>query len=86
VSTDNGETTFKTKDQVILGMFFFMNDFKFEHSRSVYNIQTLLSNTGGVATSILFIFGILGAFYNSYVYMAFYINLLYFVKAPQNVD
>ena len=38
VSTDNGATTFKTNDQVILGMFFFMNDFKLEHSRSVYNI------------------------------------------------
>lgn len=80
VSTDGGETFFEVKDEVILGLYFFQNDFKIYHHRKVVNIFDILSKIGGLGTSLLAAAGVLGSFYNSYVYAMHFVHLLYFVR------
>jgi hypothetical protein len=69
-----------SNDDIIMGMFFFLDDIKVEHSRAVYNVQAVLSKSGGVATSLLAFCGLFASIYNYYMYAQHFIHLLYFVR------
>lgn len=63
-----------------MGLNFFMYDQRMEHSRSIYNIIDILSEVGGLSTSLLAIIGLLVTWYNNYFYSVYFLSLLYFVK------
>tara|TARA_B110000285_G_C14716057_1_gene419980 strand:- start:90 stop:299 length:210 start_codon:yes stop_codon:yes gene_type:complete len=46
----------------------------------VYNYVDILSEVGGLSTSILAIVGALVVVVNQYVYTIYFLNLLYFVR------
>jgi hypothetical protein len=74
----DGETSFEN-DEIILGMYFFTDDQKVEHKRKVYNLLDLLSQTGGIATSLIAGIGFFVSIVNYYVYVMHFMHLLYFV-------
>lgn len=80
VSNDGGETFFDVEDGVIFGMYFFINDSRIEHTRIVYNILQVLSEIGGIFSSLLLGFGTVGRMFNYYVYVLRLLQLLYFIR------
>jgi hypothetical protein len=86
-STGDGEK-FISEDEVILGMFFFNNNKKCIHERSVYNMLQLLSQTGGIATSLMAVLGFLVSIVNYYTFVMHFMYLLYFVwdEDPDSTD
>lgn len=43
----------ETVDSIILGLYFFADDYRMEHTRTVYTLVQALSETGGIATSLI---------------------------------
>lgn len=80
VSVDGGKTQFQSKESVMLGMYFFAADNRIQHTRNVYTISRVLSETGGMASSLFTIFGIVASIFNYYVYVMHFVHLLYLVK------
>ena len=70
----------------MLGLYFFVDDYKIEHTRSVYNIEHILSEIGGIATSLIAGFGTIAAVYNYYIYVKHIIYLLYFINDDKETD
>jgi hypothetical protein len=64
VSTDGGETFFKSEDYLMLGIYFFGYENRNEYTRDVYDIMDILSELGGLSTSIIFGMGLIGGFIN----------------------
>jgi hypothetical protein len=62
----------------MLGIYFFAYENRNEYTRDVYNIVDILSELGGLSTSILFAFGLIGGLINSLFYQMHFVNLLYF--------
>jgi|TARA_B110000285_G_C15107873_1_gene609142 hypothetical protein len=86
VSTDGGLTTFETRDKEIMSLYFFMHDFRYEHRRQVYNIIDILSEIGGLGTSLVSFVGVFGTAVNSYMFAIHIVYLLYFVKSDEDDD
>ena len=63
-----------------MGLYFFVDDQRQEHTRKVYNIVDILSEVGGLSTSILAIVGAFAILVNEYFYSIYFLNLLYFVR------
>ena len=63
----------------MLGLYFFVDDYRIEHTRSVYTAEHILTEAGGIATSLIAGLGIFAAVYNYYIYVMHIIYLLYFV-------
>lgn len=63
-----------------MGLYFFVYDQRLEHSRNVYNIVDILSEVGGLSTSILAIVGAVVVLVNQYFYTIYFLNLLFFVR------
>lgn len=80
ISIDGGETFIETTDQIVLGYYFYLNDFTFKHQRKVYGLLDVLSGIGGLATTLLAFAGVIGSVYNSYIYAIHFVHLLYFVR------
>ena len=70
----------------MLGMYFFAADYRIEHSRQVYTFTRVLSETGGMASSLFSIFGIMASIFNYYVYVMHFVHLLYFVRDEQATE
>ena len=86
MSLDKGKTTIQTNDKEIMSLYFFMHEFRYEHSRKVYNIIDILSEIGGLGTSLVSFVGVFGTMYNSYRFASHIIYLLYFVKSNMDKD
>ena len=69
-----------------MSLYFFMHDFRIEHSRKVYNIIDILSEIGGLGTSLVSFVGVFGTMYNSYMFAIHIVYLLYFVKSDVDKD
>ena len=61
-------------------MYFFVADNRIEHTRKVTTFSRVLSETGGLASSLFTIFGIVASIFNYYVYVMHFVHLLYFVR------
>lgn len=86
VSIDLGKSYKDVSSQIVLGIYFFLNEYEVQHTRKVLNIFDVLSEIGGLANSLIGAFGVVGAFYNSYVYAAYFVHLLYFVRKHEIDD
>ena len=86
ISTDGGQTEFNTKDNLMLGLYFFVDDYRVEHTRSVYTAVQILTEAGGIATSFIAGLGLFASIYNYYVYVMHFIHLLYFVRDEKETD
>ena len=84
VSTDGGLTTIETEDWLMLGIYFFAYENRNEYTRDVYNIVDILSEVGGLSTSIIFGMGLIGGLINSLFYQMHFVNLLYFDVETHN--
>ena len=80
VSTDKGLTQLDTYDKEIMSLYFFMHDNRVEHARKVYNIIDILSEIGGLGTSLVSFVGIFGTMYNTLKFANHIVYLLYFVN------
>ena len=80
VSTDSGKTFIDTTDDLIMGLYFFVDNQRHEHTRKVYNMVDILSEVGGLSTSILAIMGAFAVMVNEYFYAIYFVNLLFFVR------
>ena len=79
ISTDQGETFVETEDYMLFGIYFFAFENRNEYTRDVYNIVDALSDLGGLSTSILAVFGLIGGFINQLFYQLHFVNNLYFI-------
>ena len=70
----------------MLGLYFFVDDYRIEHTRSVYNVEQILSEIGGIATSLIAGFGIIATVYNYYIYVKHIIYLLYFINDEKETE
>lgn len=70
----------------MLGLYFFVDDYRIEHTRSVYTAEQILTEAGGIATSLIAGLGIFAAVYNYYIYVMHIIYLLYFVTDEKETD
>ena len=70
----------------MLGMFFFVADYRIEHSRYVYTFSQVLSETGGIASSLIGILGVVTSIFNYYIYVMHVVHLLYFVRDEKSTD
>lgn len=86
VSTDGGKTEIETNDSLLLGIYFFVDDYRVESSRQVYTFVQLLAETGGIANALIGGLGIFVGFYNYYVGVMHFIHLLYFVRDEKETD
>ena len=80
VSINGGLTEIETEDNIIMGIYFFNDDYRVEHSRQVYTLVNILTEAGGIATSLIAAIGLVASIYNYYVYVMHFIHLLYFVR------
>ena len=80
VSLDGGLTEINTLNNLMLGMYFFVADSREEHSRQVYTFTSVLSETGGISSSLIAIIGGVVTVINYYIYVMHVIHLLYFVR------
>jgi hypothetical protein len=80
VSLDGGITFIETTDELILGIYFFVHDYRIENYRNIYNLLQVITEIGGLATSLLVFVGAIGTIYNYYVYVMHFVYLLYFVR------
>ena len=58
ISMDLGKTYAPTKQQILLGTYFFLSDERKELSRVAYNVLTLFSEIGGLFTITVNFFGL----------------------------
>lgn len=86
VSVDGGLTEFKTEDSLIMGIYFFVDDYRVEHSRQVYTAIKILGDVGGISTSLIGVIGTFAYIYNHYVYVMHFIHLLYFVRDEKETE
>lgn len=78
ISSDFGETFVETEEYLLLGIYFFAFENRNEYTRDVYSIVDALSELGGLSTSILAVFGLMGGFINQLFYQMHFVNNLYF--------
>ena len=55
-----------------------------EHTRTVYTLVQALSETGGIATSLIAGLGVFAQIVNYYVYVMHFVHLLYFVRKDKD--
>ena len=78
VSVDGGKSFFITEERKLFGHYFYADKNRNEFSRSVYTISDILSELGGLATSIMAAFGLIGKLINQSFMQIHFVNLLYF--------
>ena len=86
VSINGGLTEIETEDNIIMGIYFFNDDYRVEHSRQVYTLVNILTEAGGIATSLIAAIGLFASIYNYYVYVMHFIHLLYFVRDEKETE
>lgn len=64
-STDGGLTYFWDDNQLIYGTFFFLSEQKVDHKRNLYNFVDLLSELGGIFTTIYGVLNLMGNYMNT---------------------
>ena len=69
-----------------MGIYFFNDDYRVEHSRQVYTLVNILTEAGGIATSLIAAIGLIASIYNYYVYVMHFIHLLYFVRDEKETE
>lgn len=62
----------------MLGLYFFAYENRNEYTRDVYNIVDVLSELGGLSTSLIFGIGLIAGFMNSLFYQMHFVKLLYY--------
>ena len=75
-----------TVDNLLLGLYFFLDDHVMEHQRSVYTVVQALSETGGMASSLIAGLGVFASLVNYYVYVMHTMHLLYFVRDEKQAE
>ena len=78
VTEDYGETFFETEDHLIYGFNFYAYENRNEYSRTVYSIVDVLSEIGGLSTSVIAVVGLIGNLINTNYFQMHFVDLLYF--------
>ena len=78
VTEDNGQTFIETEDELMLGYYFYAYENRNEFTRQVYTVIDILSEIGGLSTSVIAGIGLLGNIINQNYFQMHFVNLLYF--------
>ena len=78
VSIDGGRTFIDTEDHLLFGYYFFAYENRNVYTREVYTIIDILSEIGGLSTSVIAGIGLIGNLINTNYFQMHFVDLLYF--------
>ena len=83
-TTYDGITFNEETEEIYFGAFFFMSNMRGEHSYRLYSILTFLSEIGGILAACDLVFGTLGKYINTQLYISKILSNLQYFKFSEH--